>query len=951
MLLGNLLKSTGENHRKISVNGIAFDSRKVKKKDAFFAVTGHKTSGTKFIEEAISKGAAAVISNKKINYKNKKIPFILVKDIRKSLAEAASNFYKKKPKNIIAVTGTNGKSSVANFFYQILKHNKIPVASIGTLGISSKNYRKKTNLTSMDSLFLHRNLQVLSKNNINNVILEASSHGLHQKRLDSLSIKIGIFTNFSHDHLDYHKNLKSYLSSKLYLFKNLLNKNSNIITDEEIKEFKTIKNIASRRKIKIITIGKNTGYIKILNNKYKESKQIITISLNSKIFQLEIPLIGFFQIKNLLMAILAASYCGLSQNKIFNQMHKIKSVSGRLECIANLNNNSNIIVDFAHTPDALEQSLIALKKQFKKEIIIVFGCGGERDKKKRFSMGKIANRHCRKIFITDDNPRNENPTKIRNTILKSCKKKATSIGNRRLAIEKAIKQLRSNEILLVAGKGHEKTQDYGNKIINFSDKKVIKQVIKKLKLSSNKKNLHWSSHIVKEVFKKNNLKNIKYKGVSINTKTIKKNNLFFAIQGKNTDGHKFVKEAIKKGAAKSIVSKKTEYFSKNKIIKVKNTFSSLNDLARVTRDNTSAQIIGITGSVGKTTLKNLISFALKSYGSVYHSPKSYNNKFGVPLSLSNLRKNTQYGVFEIGMDKKGEINSLSKIVKPEIAVITNISEAHFKNFKTLKDIAKAKAEIIDNVSTEGNIILNKDDSFFSFLSKKSQKKRINVISFSIKKKADVSLLSIKRVKNYYKLKVIVKNKIFYFYTAHSAKNFVSNILACISVLSVLNLNLNNIKRKFINFSIPEGRGDIKIVKKFKKKFKFIDESYNANPLSMSSAIKNISYLKRHGKVKKLILLGDMLELGKKSKRLHKKLSYVINKSDIDKVFVYGKHIRETFNLLSTNKKGRAFNNLKEAYDHFSKIINNNDLLMVKGSNATGLNQFSKNIKKGYISAI
>jgi len=240
--------------------------------------------------------------------------------------------------------------------------------------------------------------------------------------------------------------------------------------------------------------------------------------------------------------------------------------------------------------------------------------------------------------------------------------------------------------------------------------------------------------LLKKIFNNKNIKNVNYNGVSINTKTIKKNNLFFAIRGKNTDGHKFVRQAIKKGAIKSIISKKIKRLSKNKVIKVKNTFSSLNDLAKVTRDNTSAQIIGITGSVGKTTLKNLVAFALKNYGKAYHSPYSYNNKFGVPLSLSNLKKNIEYGIFEIGMDKKGEINNLSKIVKPEIAIITNISGAHFKNFDTLKDIAKAKAEIIDNILEGGNIILSKDDKFFNFLSNQARKKEINVISFSSRKR-------------------------------------------------------------------------------------------------------------------------------------------------------------------------------------------------------------------------
>ena len=660
-------------------------------------------------------------------------------------------------------------------------------------------------------------------------------------------------------------------------------------------------------------------------------------------------MIGYFQVKNLLMAILAASSCGLSQNKIFNQIQKIKPIPGRLECVASLNNNSNIIVDFAHTPDALEQSLIAIKKQFKKEIIIVFGCGGERDKKKRFIMGKIAGKYCRKIFVTDDNPRNEDPQKIRNAIMKGCKKLASNIGSRKKAIKTAISELGSNEILLVAGKGHEKTQDYGNKIINFSDKKVIREIINKRKFSFKKS--HYQDFLLKKIFNNKNIKNVNYNGVSINTKTIKKNDLFFAIRGKKTDGHKFVRQAIKKGAVKSVISKKIKRLSKNKIIKVKNTFSSLNDLAKVTRDNTSAQIIGITGSVGKTTLKNLVAFALKNYGKVYHSPHSYNNKFGVPLSLSNLKKNIEYGIFEIGMDKKGEIGNLSKIVKPEIAIITNISGAHFKNFNTLKDIAKAKAEIIDNILEGGNIILSKDDKFFNFLSNQARKKGINVISFSSKKKADIFLLGTRRIRNHYRLKVIVKKRIFYFDTTYSTNNFINNILACISVLSVLNLDLNNMKKKFTNFAIPSGRGDIKVVKKFKKRFKFIDESYNANPLSMSSAIKNMDYYKRKNNAKKLVLLGDMLELGKKSKKLHKELSTVINRSNIDKVFVYGKYIRETYNYLLTNKKGKAFDNLKEAYSYFGKIIRNNDLLMVKVSNATGLNRFSKNIKRGQNSAI
>ena len=356
--------------------------------------------------------------------------------------------------------------------------------------------------------------------------------------------------------------------------------------------------------------------------------------------------------------------------------------------------------------------------------------------------------------------------------------------------------------------------------------------------------------------------------------------------------------------------------------------------------------MGITGSVGKTTLKNLISFSLENYGKTYHSPYSYNNKFGVPLSVSNLKRDINYGVFEIGMDKKGEIDSLSKIVKPDLGIINNISSAHFKNFNTLKDIAKAKSEIINNIVRGGDIILNKDSNFFNFLFNKAKKNGLNIVSFSHKKKSDVSLLGYKKLKRNYRLKIKVKNKTFYFDTKYITESFLSNILACISVLYVLNLNLKKMKKKFIYFTIPEGRGDLHLIKRYNKNFKLIDESYNANPLSMVSAIKNMSYYKINKRNKKLVFLGDMLELGKKSKKYHRELSDIINKSDINKAFVYGKYIKETFNYLQSSKKGKVFNSLKDADNHFNKILNNNDLLMIKGSNATGLNNFSKSLIKG-----
>jgi len=315
----------------------------------------------------------------------------------------------------------------------------------------------------------------LKKNNINNVILEASSHGLKQNRLDGLNFKIGIFTNLSHDHLDYHKTFKDYLNSKLHLFNRLLGKNSTIITDKTIPEYKKIKKISLNKQLNLKTIGNEGSTLSIINHEYMDEKQIIKIKYKNNFYSFETNLIGKIQIKNILMAMIAAEKSNVDFKNIVNVISKVNPVSGRLEKIGRIRNNSKVILDYAHTPDALKTCLQNLKDQFKNnKISIVFGCGGDRDKFKRPRMGQIVNQFCNKIYLTDDNPRKENPKKIRLSIKRKINKsKLYEIPSREKAIKEAIKNLLTGEILIVAGKGHENIQDYGNSKKFFSDKKLL----------------------------------------------------------------------------------------------------------------------------------------------------------------------------------------------------------------------------------------------------------------------------------------------------------------------------------------------------------------------------------------------------------------------------------------------------------------------------------------------
>ena len=944
MLLKDYIPNVNKKFRNFFFSGISFDSSKVKKNNIFFAIKGIKFDGNNFIPKAIKKGSKVIISEKKIKEFKNGILFIHTKNIRKLLAEVSYKIYKNKPKNLIAVTGTNGKSSIANFYYQILKLNKKRVASIGTLGVKSNILNLNLSNTTIDPIQLGQILTKLKNQRINDVIMEASSHGLKQNRLDGLKFNTGIFTNLSQDHLDYHKNLKNYLKAKLHLFENLIKKNGNVITDDKIPQFKKIKKISIKNNLKLHTLNDEKNNFKILSHSFKEESQIIKIKHKDSIEVVKLNLIGKIQLKNLLMAIIAAKKSNIGLKKILLIIPKIKSVEGRFEKIGNIKNRSKVILDYAHTPEALRTCLLNLKEQFpNKKINLLFGCGGDRDQNKRSKMGKIADNYADEIYLTDDNPRFENPNKIRKDIKKGIKKrKIIEQSNRAKAISKAIKGLNTGDILLVAGKGHEKIQDIGKEKIFFSDKKIILDEIRNKNLSLSK---NLKLNIVKEVSGNKNLpSNLSFKQARINSGEVKKNDIFFAIKGKKNDGNQFVRQSFKKKASLAIVNRIQNDLNKKRQIKIKNTLKFLTDTSKIFRENINTKIIAITGSCGKTTLKELLGNSLKKISKVSISPKSYNNKYGVPLSLFNLSQNDDYGVLEVGMDKKGEIDQLSKIIKPDVSVITNINYAHAKNFKNIKAIALAKSEIIHNTKSNGFVILNADDNFFNLHNKIALKKNLKVISFGIKNdKSNVKLIGIKKQGKNFKVEVQLNKSKRYFLLSNNFQNNIYNVLAAIAIMSIY-INIFKLNKNiFINFKTPQGRGDFSKIKINKKKLNLIDESYNSNPLSLKTAILNYDKINSK-KSKKYLLLGDMLELGNHSKKLHQSIAPIINKTKIDKVFVKGNKATFIFDNLLRHKKGRILYSKSQIINLIKNDLNNNDYLMIKASNATGFNKIVKDIK-------
>ena len=944
MLLKDYITNINKKYRKVFFSGITFDSSKVKKNNIFFAIKGNKFDGNNYIDKAIKNGAKIIITEKKINSNKENIIFLHSSNVRKLLAEVSYKILDRKPKKIVAVTGTNGKSSIADFYYQLLSLNFKKVASIGTIGVKHKGEKKTLANTTLDPIQLSSILNDLKKKKIEHVILEASSHGLKQNRLDGLLFDVGIFTNLSHDHLDYHKNMKNYLDSKLYLFNHLIKKRGNIVTDATIPQISKIKNIAFRNNLKLNLIFDEKKGIKLISHKFFNEKQILKIEFQKKKFDIKLNLIGKIQIKNILMAMFAAYKSGLEFDKILKVIDKIKPVEGRLEKIGSLKNNSKVILDYAHTPAALELALLNMREQFpNKKISLVFGCGGERDFKKRSLMGKIAEKYSDRIYLTDDNPRNENPSKIRKDIKRGIKKiKIKELPNRKEAIKDAIMNLNTGDLLLVAGKGHEKTQDYGKRKLFFSDQKVIMNSIK-LKNKSLSKDL--KLNIIEEQSKSKISKKFTIKNISINSKMIKKNDVFFAIKGKKIDGNRFVSEALKKKSCLAIVNRKDINYPKSKQIKVDNTLNFLTKCSSIFRENINAKIISITGSCGKTTLKEMIGLTLRKSSKITFSPKSFNNKYGVPLSLFNLKQSDEFGVFEVGMDKKGEIDYLTKIIKPDLGVITNISYAHSKNFKTINQIADAKAEIINNIKEKGIVVLNMDDHFYGYHENFAKRKKIQVISFSIHKKSSmIKLVKVKKFKDKYELFINVNGLSVSFYSRNDNKSNIYNILASLAVINLYKDIRKFKKNIFLNFEIPSGRGDISKVKLKNKNIHLVDETYNSNPLSLKIALENYDKIDSKNS-KKFLILGDMLELGKHSIKQHKLISKIVNQTKIDKVYVTGKYIKGTFEGLKSIKKAEILDKNFNIIDLINKNLNNNDYLMIKGSNSTGLHKITNNLKQ------
>ncbi|MBL8686336.1 MAG: UDP-N-acetylmuramoyl-L-alanyl-D-glutamate--2,6-diaminopimelate ligase [Alphaproteobacteria bacterium] len=476
-LLEPLLHRKNPSWEKVEIVGITSDSRLVKPGYLFIAIGGRKNHGFDHAKEAFDNGAVAMLTDAPKTGKRSRHVIVYVERGRYNLSRISSKFYTPRPETTVAVTGTNGKTSTVDFVRQIWERLGLPGASIGTLGVISMPYRASLGHTTPPADIMHRELMELAKRKIEYVALEASSHGIEQQRLDHIGITAAGFTNLTVDHLDYHKTMENYRKAKFRLFTEILAPGQTAVINADIPEYPMLYELCKKRQFQVIDYGRNANYLRITNIRRTNTHQYVDVVIpGDRKKEFETTIAGEFQIYNILCAIglVFAKYQKFTP--LFECIPYLKPVHGRLELVGRNQHECPVFVDYAHTPDALERVLNTLRPITKKRLIIIFGCGGNRDSTKRSMMGKIAKKLADITIVTDDNPRNEDPADIRQQIIAACPE-AIEIDNRREAIQHGISLLKSGDVLLVAGKGHETGQIIGSYTLPFDDCEAVRTIL------------------------------------------------------------------------------------------------------------------------------------------------------------------------------------------------------------------------------------------------------------------------------------------------------------------------------------------------------------------------------------------------------------------------------------------------------------------------------------------
>jgi UDP-N-acetylmuramyl-tripeptide synthetase/UDP-N-acetylmuramoyl-tripeptide--D-alanyl-D-alanine ligase len=949
MMAGDTAEGGAAPERKGGYSGIASDSRAVQEGYLFAALPGARGDGADYMADAVARGATAILGAPSLRARAERlgVEFLADENPRARLAREAARFFGAQPKVVAAVTGTNGKTSVSVFLRQIWEHCGRHAASLGTIGIVRDGRTETLAHTTPDPIVLHRLLAELARSGTDHLALEASSHGLDQHRLDGVRIVAAAFTNITRDHLDYHGDFESYLRAKLRLFAELLSEDGSAVVNADADHAYAFMGAARARGVRSWSVGARGETIRLLASEPHAGGQTLRVAFAGRERSVALPLAGAFQASNALVAAALAIACGEDAERVFEALGVLKGAAGRLERVAETQSGAPIYVDYAHTPDALETVLAALRPHVDGRLSVVFGCGGDRDRGKRPLMGDIAARLADRVIVTDDNPRSETASDIRHAIL-AASPGAREIADRAEAIATAIAELEAGDCLVVAGKGHETGQIVGPDVFPFSDRAVAVEAAQapgRTRRRGDVMSALWTSADAEAATLGHASRAFTANGLSIDTRTLKPGDLFVALKGDARDGHDFVAQAFAAKAAAALVARDMSDVAPDAaLLTVSNTLRGLEDLARAARARTSAQIAAVTGSAGKTTVKEMLRLALGALGSTHASAASYNNHWGVPLSLAALPPDAKFGVFEIGMNHFGEIRALVGFVRPHVAMVTTIAPAHIEFFGTCAAIADAKSEIFEGLQSGGTAIVPADSDYAEQLKARARQAGVTrILTFGETSGSDGRLLNLTDTEDGMTVECAIAGCKLGFSLAargiHNAGNAVGALLA----VHALGGDVAAAADALAGFSALKGRGAEVDLPRDGGTLRLIDESYNANPASMRAALANLA---RISGARRIAVLGDMLELGPQSAEQHTDLADAVARSGADRVFLAGPEMAHLWEKIPPERRGAHAHRSADIADAVCKETGKGDVVLVKGSLGSRMSVIVERLRAG-----
>lgn len=886
-------KKALESPELFNVNGkLSANTDNLENGDLFVCIKGFTVDGHDLAPLAIQKGATLLITEKRLDCE---LPQLIVTDSRKANALAAKEYYLNPTKNItlIGITGTNGKTTIAFLTMQLLLKLGYKVGMIGTIGYYINGEKYDSERTTPDIIELNEIIIKMKEAGVQYIVMEVSSHAVALSRVYGLKFQITAFSNLSQDHLDFHKDMDDYAETKARLFDELQDKAGLSIINIDDDYGKTLYKRLNHHKMAISVNPLDNKYPDYLNaDLIKFNIQNCHFKLTKKsnkiTSELDITtqLIGYYNIQNLLTCMAIVDYIHKADIKeLANSIPELKSAKGRIENVEN-NQNIGIYIDYAHTPDAVENVLKNLQLCKRNRIITVLGAGGNRDKTKRPLMAESALKWSDLLIITDDNPRNEVPSNIIRDITRNLNKEDNYliIRDRKHAIKAAILLAKENDILVIAGKGHEEYQEINGIKYPFIETDIVRDALKEkknLNLPENKLAIpldvlnfeKWFNCSISNDLL-NEIRCLDY--VVSDSRKLVDNALFVAFKGDKFDGNEFIPQALEY-SHNFCISSNDKLAYDQRVIQVNDTVDAYGFIASKLLMAFGIKKVALTGSTGKTTTKEFLFNILSEKYQVLTNQGNENNLIGVPKTILGIRPEHTLALLELGTNQFGEIEKLAKIVKPDLSIIVNIGPSHLEYLIDEAGVFKEKVTLFNY--TKDIVIYPAHDSHFKGLKLNDQ---IKAITISDSVNADYNIHDLEIINN--QLHFSLNEMGFILNDDISFKSYNAS-LAIITAMQ-FNISLDTIKKAILKPLNTQKRMEIRE----QNGRTLLVDCYNANPVSMKYAIEYwINYQKEKPHY---AILGDMLELGEKTPEFHLEIKNQIEKYNmIDNLITVGNYTK------------------------------------------------------------